>query len=112
MIYEFEVLNDDRESTGEKVGIDLPMSEAPEIGAMFEYEGRVIRRVLSVPCTPNMGPTFPLRSFQIDGKKHGLPTDDMGHAVFNSPQEAREHCAATGMTNDWIPGCGEYDPCG
>lgn len=102
MIYEFE----DQES-GEVVGINFPMLEAPGIGDVIERKGRRLRRLAAVPSM-----RVPADRHFVD---HTLPYnyryheatggkfDKEGRCLFDSPAQMRNLEA---MANDHGEGIG------
>jgi hypothetical protein len=85
---EYEFFDED----GNHETVFFPMSQAPAIGELVEHEGRVLRRVASMPGV-NMG-FRPFASYSLPkNDPNAREFDSAGRPCFNTERSVREFMA-------------------
>lgn len=104
MLYQFQA--DD----GEVIERNYSMKEAPELGQAIEVDGKVFRRILSMPASAGLGEydgnDYPRVSHAmprfLEGAEHVTePGKNYGKVIIESAQQARELCRRHGFTREY-----------
>ena len=93
MIYEFV---DER---GVVVELAMPANDAPDIGAVIEHDGRLLKRIVSMPARPT-NIWKPYVSSRLPRNLDGVEKTKDGKAVVRTQAQERNLAARLGMERE------------